>query len=177
MIFDASSLFTEREKMFHSLIKGFILSLFIFLWLAGLTWASESQKPPKAAPKDKCPVCGMFITKYPDWTGIVLFRDGSRAFFDGPKDLFKYLLDLKRYNPLKKKEDVENIWVNDYYTLSPIKAKEAWYVLGSDIYGPMGHELIPLEKESEAKAFLKDHKGKRILKFSDVSTEVIKTLD
>jgi copper chaperone NosL len=163
--------------MFQLLSRGFILSLMLWLWLAGLAWASQPQGPPKAAPRDKCPVCGMFITKYPDWTCVVLFRDGSRAFFDGPKDMFKYILDLKRYNPSKKKEDIENIWVNDYYGLSPIKAKEAWYVLGSDIFGPMGHELIPLEKEPAAKEFLKDHKGKRILKFSDVSMEVIKTLD
>jgi nitrous oxide reductase accessory protein NosL len=33
----------------------------------------------------------------------------------------------------------------------------AYYVLGSDIYGPMGRELIPFEKEADAKEFIKDH--------------------
>ena len=160
-----------------SLIKRFVFSLLLLLCYASLGWASEPKGPPKVTEKDKCPVCGMFVAKYPDWMTSVLFKDGSIAFFDGPKDMFKYLLNLKRFNPSKKKEDVENIWVKDYYSLSFIKAREAWFVLGSDIFGPMGHELIPLGKESEAKEFLKDHKGKRILKFNEVSMEVITPLD
>jgi copper chaperone NosL len=91
--------------------------------------------------------------------------------------MFKYLLELKRYNPSKKTEDIDAIWVLDYYSVSPINARNAWYVLGSDVFGPMGRELIPLEKESEAKEFMKDHNGKKILKFSEVTAEVIKTLD
>ncbi|MBI4768781.1 MAG: nitrous oxide reductase accessory protein NosL [Deltaproteobacteria bacterium] len=132
---------------------------------------------PKPTAREKCPVCGMFITKYPDWISVVVFKDGSQAFFDGSKDMFKYFFDLKRYNPSKKKENIEAIWVLDYYSLAPIPAERAWFVVGSDIYGPMGRELIPLEKESGAKEFLKDHKGQKILKFSEVTPEVIKSLD
>ena len=159
-----------------SVIKVSILSLVMFFWVASLAAAAEKGMPKPTA-KDKCPVCGMFIFKYPDWTSAVIFKDGSRAFFDGPKDMFKYLMDLKRYNPSKKTEDIDAIWVMDYYAVSPINARNAWYVLGSDVFGPMGRELIPLEKESEAKEFMKDHKGKKILKFSEVTAEVIKTLD
>ena len=159
-----------------SVIKVSILGLVMFFWLASLAAAAEKGMPKPTA-KDKCPVCGMFIFKYPDWTSAVIFKDGSRAFFDGPKDMFKYLMDLKRYNPSKKTEDIDAIWVLDYYAVSPINARNAWYVLGSDVFGPMGRELIPLEKESEAKEFMKDHKGKKILKFSEVTAEVIKTLD
>lgn len=162
--------------MRQSVIKVLILGLLVFFWLASLVEAAEKEMPKPTA-KDKCPVCGMFISKYPDWTSVILFKDGSRAFFDGPKDMFKYFFDLKRYNPSKKIEDIDTLWVQDYYALSPINAREARYVLGSDVYGPMGRELIPLEKESGAREFLKDHKGKRILKFSEVTTEVIKTLD
>lgn len=157
-------------------LKLLVLSLLCFILSGSLGEAAEKGMP-KPTIKDKCPVCGMFITKYPDWTSAVIFKDGSRAFFDGQKDMFKYLFDLKRYNPLKKIEDIEAIWVQDYYALSPINAKTAWYVLGSDVFGPMGRELIPLEKESDAREFLKDHKGKRIIKFIEVTAEVIKTLD
>jgi nitrous oxide reductase accessory protein NosL len=41
----------------------------------------------------------------------------------------------------------------------------------------MGKELIPFGKEEEAKEFMKDHKGKAILRFKDVTSEVIKDLD
>jgi nitrous oxide reductase accessory protein NosL len=91
--------------------------------------------------------------------------------------MFKYLFDMKRYDPSKKTEDVEAIRVKDYYQLSWIDARKAWYVLGSDVFGPMGRELIPLDKEADAKEFMKDHQGKRILIFPDVTREVIKPLD
>ncbi len=132
---------------------------------------------PQPAVKDKCPVCGMFVAKYPDWATVLHFKDGTPAFFDGPKDLFKYLLGLKRYNPTRKAGDVERIIVKDYYRVVPIDGKKAWYVLGSDVYGPMGKELIPLAKEADAETFRQDHKGRRILKFSEITPEVIKTVD
>ncbi len=77
----------------------------------------------------------------------------------------------------RKAEDIQAVMVKDYYRLSWIDARKAWYVLGSDVFGPMGRELIPLEKEADAKEFMKDHKGMKIIRFPDVTTEVIKTLD
>ena len=58
-----------------------------------------------------------------------------------------------------------------------IEAKNAFFVIGSEVYGPMGHELIPFVSRSDAEAFKKDHKGKRILKFEDVKPGIIKKLD
>lgn len=138
---------------------------------------AADRETPKPAAKDKCPVCGMLVAKYSNWLSVVLFKDGSRAFFDGPKDMFKYLFDMKRYNPSKSTEDIDFVAVTDYYTVASIDARKAWYVLGSDIFGPMGKELIPLTTETDAKEFMKDHKGQRILKFSEVTTEVVKSFD
>ena len=155
-----------------------ILSVLFLLGLLSPSPLCAAEKgAPKPTARDKCPVCGMFVSKYPDWTMIVLFKDGSHVFFDGAKDMFKYLFDMKRYDPSKKTEDVEAIRVKDYYRLSWIDARRAWYVLGSDVFGPMGRELIPMEKEADANEFMKDHQGKRILRFPDVTREVIKTLD
>jgi nitrous oxide reductase accessory protein NosL len=58
-----------------------------------------------------------------------------------------------------------------------IDGYHAYYVTGSDVYGPMGKELIPLEKETDAKEFMKDHKGQSILRFKDVNHETIRLLD
>lgn len=140
--------------------------------------AGAAQKQiPVPSPRDKCPVCGMFVAKYPDWTMAILFKDGSHAYFDGTKDMFKYLFDLKRYDPLRKAIDIQAVMVKDYYRLDWLPAHRAWYVLGSDVYGPMGRELIPLAAEADAQEFLRDHQGKRILRFNDVTREVIQRLD
>jgi copper chaperone NosL len=136
--------------------------------------AGEARKPTK---QDKCPVCGMFVYKYPDWLGQIHFTDGSVVFFDGAKDLFKYYLDLKQYKPGKKTSDIAAIHVTEYYDLKPIDARKAWYVMGSDVYGPMGHELIPFAVEEDAKAFKKDHIGKKIVRFEEVTPKLIGGLD
>ena len=107
----------------------------------------------------------MLVAGFPNWVSAVTFNDGSHAFFDGPKDMFKYLVDLKRYNPSKQAGDIDSVYVTDYSSVSSIDGKKAWYVTGSDVKGPMGKELVPFEKESDAKAFLKDHKGKKLLDY------------
>ena len=157
-------------------VKIIVLSVFAVFFLTGIfpTWASG---PEKASKKDKCPVCGMFVYRSPDWTTQIIFKDGSVVFFDGCKDLFKYYLNLKEYSPEKKPEDIDAIYVNDYYRMKSISAFDAFFVVGSDIYGPMGHELIPLNSSEDAGDFMKDHKGKNILKFEEVTQQVIDALD
>ena len=132
---------------------------------------------PKPEARDKCPVCGMFVANHPEWLAAIRFRNGSHAFFDGAKDLFKYLREPKRYDSRRKPEDIRTVLVMDYYDLSWIDAREAWFVIGSDVYGPMGRELIPLKKETDANMFMKDHKGLKIIRFPEVTREVIKALD
>jgi nitrous oxide reductase accessory protein NosL len=119
----------------------------------------------------------MFVAKYPDFTAEILFKDGSYAVFDGAKDLFKYYLNLKKYKPAKGHEDIDSIYVTDYYTLKPIDGLRAYYVAGSDVYGPMGKELISTAEEEDARGFLKDHGGRSILRFGDVTAEMIRRLD
>jgi nitrous oxide reductase accessory protein NosL len=138
---------------------------------------SGDRKPIKPSPKDKCPVCGMFVAKYPDFLAEILFKDGSSAFFDGTKDMFKYYLNLKKYQPSKNISDIDSIYVTNYYDLTLADGRSAYYVLGSDIYGPMGRELIPFEKEADAKEFMKDHQGKSTLRFKEITYEIVKGLD
>ncbi|PKN32966.1 MAG: nitrous oxide reductase accessory protein NosL [Deltaproteobacteria bacterium HGW-Deltaproteobacteria-19] len=153
-----------------------LLCILCFPLLRTPAAAGEAGVPGPSA-RDKCPVCGMFVSKYPDWTAVVLFRDGSRVYFDGAKDMFKYLFDMKRYDPRRDPGSIRSILVTDYYRITWTDARKAWYVLGSDVYGPMGRELIPLEKETDAREFLNDHKGKRILRFPGITREVVLGLD
>ncbi len=119
----------------------------------------------------------MFVDLFPDWTARIEFKDSTQAIFCGTKDLFKYYLDLKKFNPSKKQDDVAAISVKDYYSKSSTDARRAFFVIWSDVYGPMGHEPIPFEKEADAKQFLKEHKGKKILRFQDIDSRLITSLD
>ena len=154
--------------------------LFLALLLAsGL--AAIPTKPGAGAkgplPKGNCAVCGMVVANFPDWAAVVTFRDGGQAWFDGPKDLFTYLLDLKRYAPKRAAGDITTIQVKDYYALKPTDARKASFVLGSDVLGPMGKELVPFGSEAGARDFLKDHHGKKVLAFADINPGTLKDLE
>ena len=132
---------------------------------------------PDPAPRDLCPVCGMVVSKYPAWIGTVVYKDGHAHHFDGAKDLFKYLFDVSRYVKGDRVQDIVRIGVTEYYAVKRIDARIAWYVIGSDVLGPMGRELIPLASRADAEEFLHDHQGKRILRFEEVTRAVIDRLD
>jgi copper chaperone NosL len=151
--------------------------LFLILWLCVPHLRADEMKPLKPGPKDKCPVCGMFVAKYPDWVAAVTFKDGTRVFFDGVKDMLKYYFNMTKYAPGKTAADIQAIHVTDYYRLEPIDGRQAFYVVGSDVYGPMGKELIPFEKEAEAREFMKDHKGKLVLTFDQIDLPLVTGLD
>ena len=153
-----------------------ILALMLLCSLS-LAAQAETLKVPSPGPKDTCPVCGMFVAKYPAWVATVLYQDGHAHYFDGAKDLFKYLFDLPHWAPGHQEKDMTAIAVTEYYGLSRIPAREAWYVIGSDVPGPMGHEFVPLATETDAKEFLRDHAGKRILRFDEVTPDLPAKLD
>lgn len=132
---------------------------------------------PAPGARDTCPVCGMFVARYPEWIATVLYQDGHAHHFDGAKDLFKYLLNLPRWAPGHRAEDIRTIAVTEYYGLTTMDARAAWYVIGSDTLGPMAHELIPLASREDAEAFMKDHAGQRIVRFGDVTEVLLRGLD
>jgi len=119
----------------------------------------------------------MFVALYPDWIATVGYRDGVHHHFDGAKDMFKYLAEMNKWAPGRHKENISGSWVTEYYGLKLIEAPSAWFVIGSDVLGPMGHELIPLASSEDAEEFVREHKGKRILRFDEVTPRLLENLD
>ena len=152
----------------------FTIALICFMF--GFAYAGE-HRPLKPQQKDKCPVCGMFVAKYPDFAAEIIFRDGTYAVFDGVKDMLKYYFALAKYHPEKKRSDIDSLYVTDYYDLSLIDGLKAFYVPGSDVYGPMGREMIPFGSRSDAEEFRKDHQGKAVLEFDGITHDAVKGLD
>ncbi len=162
----------SRSALACTLLCGFLVSL-----LSSTPPARASDKMPTPGPKDTCPVCGMFVSRYPEWIALVQYEDGVIHFFDGAKDLYKYLLDRHHWAPDRAGKTISRTMVTEYYSLEMIDAASAWYVIGSDVLGPMGHELIPLASREAAAEFLQDHKGVKILKAEQITLSLLRDLD
>jgi nitrous oxide reductase accessory protein NosL len=122
-------------------------------------------------PKDqKCPVCGMYPYKYPVWASMMVIEK-KRYYFDGIKDMMKYFLFEKKYR--YDRSHISSMVVQDFYRLMPLDAKKAWYVVGSDIRGPMGKELIPFSSRKDAEIFSTDHHGKTVVQFQQIDVGML----
>ena len=154
-----------------------LLALVFTAWTSLALAQAPAADLPKPGEKDLCPVCGMLTAKYPNWIATIVYKDGHAHFFDGAKDMFKFWHDPGKYAAGHSRDQIERIAVTEYYGLTSIDAKAAYYVVGSDVLGPMGHEFVPLETEEDAADFLEEHKGVRILRFDEVSAELSVMLD
>ncbi len=143
--------------------------------LAGQTPDISKVKAHLHVPKEaKCPVCGMFVSKYPKWAAHIE-AEHKQYYFDGVKDMMKfYIFDVDFPYDRSKINSME---VTDFYTLQAIDAKKAFYVVGSDVFGPMGNELIPFKSKDAAQNFRKDHSGERIILFDDITPKLVMGLD
>ena len=142
---------------------------------SGTTPAAEGQAI-RPADDDRCPVCGMFTAKYPEFAARVTFSDGVGFTFDGPKDMFTFVLDVAKHAPGRSRSDVEQVLVTEYYDLVAIDARAAFFVIGSDVNGPMGAELVPFATREDAEAFRSDHRGTAALAFDDIDLDTLRGL-
>jgi copper chaperone NosL len=145
----------------------------VAIYLYNPALASDKSKMIEVTSEDKCPVCGMFVSKYPKWVAQIKINDGHVHYFDGVKDMMKFYFDPAKYEHKHSNNQISELNVTDYYTLESTDGKKAFYVIGSNVYGPMGEELIPFKDEEQAKKFMMDHFGNNILKFEEIKKEIL----
>ena len=138
--------------------------------------AKDPSVPQIPGEKERCPMCGMFVSHYPDWISQVRHDDGATVFFDGCKDLFKYLLSLDPHGRIKSRKNVAAVFVTNYYDGETIAARYAFFVVGSNVMGPMGPELVPHHSLEAAQDFVQDHGGVRILRFDEITSTTLRAI-
>lgn len=162
---------TNRATFFYQLV--FILAL---SW-APLGWAvADTVELPDGSKLDlgaSCPVCNMKVSTGDLGPAAVVFKDGKVVGFDAAGDFFRYVLapDKHGFDP----GTIKNLYVTDRATKKFMEAKQAWYVLGSDVEGGMGLEAVPFSKKEDAEKFMADHKGKNVAAYSDVTLDALRS--
>ena len=157
------------KKVCGELSQRYADAVLLYLWEVKRTNATEKHYAKLTVNKtDKCPVCGMFLYKYPRWVARIEYGN-KKLSFDGVKDMMKYYF--------KHKNNITLMLVQDYYSQESIDAKKAYYVIGSDLYGPMGNELIAFKDKKEAQRFALDHRAKNIVSFDAITLDMVYALD
>lgn len=114
-----------------------------------------------------CKNCGMPSKEYPKWH-VKLLQNSSENYFCSPRCMF-----IKAIEATSTINITDSIFVVDYYNQKFFDARQAYFVINSDITGPMGHDFVPFADEKAAKEFQTEHKGKEIVRFSEVTEAVI----
>ena len=147
------------------------MAIIVFMLCSVMFFSNVYAEPQtEISKKERCPVCGMFVHKYPTWLAQVQFEDGSTFFFDGVKDMLAFYFEPEKYGA---QGSIKQIYVTDYYSQKWIDGVEAFYVTGSDVLGPMGHEFVPMATMEAAKSFLADHQGKAIKSFAEIDLDLV----
>jgi len=148
--------------------------------------AAEYLQLPDGAKLDlsqKCPVCGMVVggkdgegvtVTFKDGrvvgfrgTAAAVFKDGHVTGFEGARCLFIYNSVPEKYSI--SVADIAHQYVTDFVSKKMIDLPNAFLVLGSNVKGPMGYELIPFTNKEEAAEFASRNDGKWIVQLHEVA--------
>lgn len=131
----------------------------------------------RAVPADvRCPVCGMYPARAPDWAAQVIFANGDAQFFDSPLSLFMYLADVPRYSPGRSAREIVARYVTDVSSKTWTDAGNAFYVHGSSARGPMRAGNLPaFASQDEARRFAVQ-RGGQVLAYGAIDPALIEQL-
>lgn len=104
------------------------------------------------------------------WATGALDANGHALAFDTPGCLF-------RYRASSRGPGLHDAWVTEYYGPAGVRtnATAVQFVVGSDVPGPMGPDLIPVDP-SRVEAFRRDHHAREAYAFDAVTADVLRTL-
>lgn len=161
--------------------RDFIIRMFAGVTAFSAAWTtvmvrsavSSSPNFPEPGKKDRCPVCGMFVHKYPKWMAGFVFKSGNKYFHCCPKCMLHNLNNISKYQPGETHEQLKLIWVTEYYTTQKMAASDVLFVVGTHLVGPMGLDLIPVKGRAGADNFKRDYDGDLVLTIDQITPQII----
>lgn len=104
------------------------------------------------------------------WAAGATGEHGRPVVFDTPGCLFRYRLSAAG-------RQAREPWVTEYYGPAGPRtpATTVRYVVGSDVVGPMGPDLIPVDP-GRIEPFRRDHHARAVYTFESVTEEILRAL-
>ena len=110
-------------------------------------------------PKDRCPVCGMKVIRYPKFSAAIQLQNDSTFYFCSTGCMIRAWLHPALFLGKTAAEHKRPV-VREYFSGRQVDARSVILVYGSDVIGPMGPALVPVLDENSLKVFKKRHGGK-----------------
>lgn len=126
-----------------------------------------------------CVVRHSKVYKNPAWVSKIELQNGKIVYFSSPKSMFEFYFRPGKWFDVgvKNEKDFKEILVIDFKRNLPINAKGAFYIYGSNVTSPAGDDLVPFDSYKDAQEFAKEHNGKRIMSFKEVSDALIRLIN
>jgi copper chaperone NosL len=144
--------------------------IFFLIVLFGMTNWAFAQSVEIESHK-KCPLCSMYPARYPKFNCQIVFKDGGYEAFDSTIGLLVFL-NFPDKTGLKLKP-VAEIYFKDYLKGSWLEADKAFFVIGSEIRGPMGIQFVPVDSQQAAEELKKQTKGKDIIQYKMINRQYL----
>lgn len=122
------------------------------------------------SPEDRCPVCGMIVAKHQKFASAIELVDHTTYYFCGTGCMIRTWMHPEIFLIVSKSK-LKRPVVRDYFTGREMDAREALWVAGSDIIGPMGPALVPLKGEKDLKVFMQRHGGKKQFRLHELNDD------
>lgn len=168
-----------------------VVAAVVLLLAGGVSYVLLRQgSPPQPAPAGNnanpsaggvvdmpgdCPICGMHVVPGNPRAAKATLRDGSVRVFCSTRCLLSWwvkMLQPESQGNVPGRDAVVEMLVSDHYRHQPIQARQALYVVGSDVVGPMGPGFVPVASPEDAANLIKDHGG-RTVAFDQIDAALI----
>jgi nitrous oxide reductase accessory protein NosL len=130
---------------------------------------------PNPTSDDRCPMCAMRAADHPAWAGAIVLHNGDTFYTCSVRCTLATAMDSDTFLGVPQ-SDIARVRVPHYLEKGKsLDAESAWYVVDSDVRGPMGLALLPAATEQEAQILVRRHKG-RVLPRKEVTLPLLKDL-
>jgi hypothetical protein len=115
----------------------------------------------------RCKNCGMRIDLASAWRTDLVAADGTVTMFDTPRCAFT--------SWRSGKSTVATLRAQEYYDRRWRSGDELRFMIGGDVLGPMGPDLVPVDPTRQTK-FIQDHGADRALRIDEVTLDTLRLL-
>lgn len=128
----------------------------------------DAEGHMQIGPQDRCPNCAMLPVRHPKFSCAIKLKNDKTFYFCGHGCLLRAWSDPQRFLNAPT-ESLDKMVVRNYFTGEQFDGAAAFWVIGSDVVGPMGPTPIPLATQKEVDAFKKRHGGKRVFRVKELN--------